>query len=138
MNSTHKIKITATMTLLRFNNSTKTPYPNKGENRSQRLNPKDNQKHATYILSLISSSKFMSFLANFCLRNSEATDTAVTCPCQDSPCPSTLPMTAKDVQLTSLKLNKGEQERNGTSRTIFHSALQKDIESPMLTLTVQD
>ncbi len=37
----------------------------------------------SYILSLISSSRFINFLANCCLQYSEATVTAVTWPCQE-------------------------------------------------------
>lgn len=53
-----------------------------------------NKLSSSYTLSLISSSRFISFLANCCLRYSGATLTAVTWPCHDSPCPSTFPMTA--------------------------------------------
>lgn len=52
----------------------------------------------TYILSLISSRRFISFLASCCLRYSGETVTAVTWPCHDSPCPSTLPITEKTIQ----------------------------------------
>lgn len=51
-----------------------------------------------HIWSLKSSSRVMSFFASFCLRYSGATVRAVTWPCHDSPCPSTLPITATNNQ----------------------------------------
>lgn len=54
------------------------------------------------------SNKCISLFASCCLRYWEATVTAVTWPCQDSPCPSTLPITETSTLVNDYNYQNGK------------------------------